>query len=947
MLNTDYPSNPSFGEVAGPEDLTALASTVARYCNVPITIKKDKVFSLKMKEGAIKGYGAVLRTLAQVNPSITAFGQTQFEEGQVDSWIEFATLELSSHTNVLPPQVLVESAFSRLNETLINKTYLVGNYVTLADLVVVYALKRYPTLPDVKAMPNLVRWFETVSHMSCFTDGERSSKSSSKKTSNQGSSSKTTSSSSSLSAASSTVSPSSNENTEQKPLQLAEDANELPPIALLNSIGIKSNTYAHKLCHTVEEQAVGVFGIEGVLTRNLLLRDKKHGTFLVTTWDKRNTKDTKKLAELLGLKGKSNLRLCDESILKEYLGVTKGSLSFLATMNDKENKVTMAIDKALLSQKYVNAHPLRCDRTTSVAPPDVLAFLKHVKHDPIQLDFGPIDLNAKPTTQESAVPAAAAAKKTEAPKQNQPKQSKPAKQEKKQQGGGGGKKETKLALQYTKEGDFAAWYPEVVEKSEMLSYGDVSGCYILRPWGYSVWEHIQRWFDDEIKLLDVENCYFPLFVSKGALEKEKDHVEGFAPEVAWVTKSGETDLAEPIAVRPTSETIMYPEFANWIHSHRDLPVLVNQWCNVVRWEFKYPTPFLRSREFLWQEGHTAHVNIEEANEMVYNILELYKQVYESLLAVPVIKGVKTEAEKFAGGFFTTTVEAYIPGSGRAIQGATSHNLGQNFGKMFEINFLDKDNKTQIPWQTSWGLTTRTIGVMIMTHGDNKGLIMPPAVAPKQVVIVTVPHKDVKTSDLEERAKALEKTLKKAGIRTKLDIRDNYNPGWKYNHWELKGVPIRIELGKNELLENKVMLAMRFEGIKEAYSGDNIAEHIKTKLNQIQTNMLAKATAIRNNKLKVVIEWNDFVPALNDKCLCLTPFCDIEEEEEKVKELSRQEVLKDGEAEDERTATSIAAKTLCKPTMPQAGLPEVPPIEGMKCFATGKPATAWVLWGRSY
>lgn len=237
--------------------------------------------------------------------------------------------------------------------------------------------------------------------------------------------------------------------------------------------------------------------------------------------------------------------------------------------------------------------------------------------------------------------------------------------------------------------------------------------------------------------MGVDNCYFPLFVSQDRLEKEKDHVEGFAPEVAWVTRSGECELAKPIAIRPTSETIMYPAFSDWIKSHRDLPLKLNQWSNVVRWEFKDPTPFLRSREFLWQEGHTVHTTFEEANEMVMKALGLYEKVYQELLAVPVIPGYKTEKEKFAGGHSTTTVEAYIPGSGRAIQGATSHHLGQNFGKMFDIKFQDEKGNSQIAWQTSWGLTTRTIGVMVMVHGDDTGLVMPPRVAPLQAIIVPI------------------------------------------------------------------------------------------------------------------------------------------------------------------------------------------------------------------
>jgi prolyl-tRNA synthetase len=261
----------------------------------------------------------------------------------------------------------------------------------------------------------------------------------------------------------------------------------------------------------------------------------------------------------------------------------------------------------------------------------------------------------------------------------------------------------------------------------------------------------------------VENCYFPLFVSKNRLEKEKDHVEGFAPEVAWVTKSGDSDLAQPIAIRPTSETIMYPAFADWIKSHRDLPLKLNQWSNVVRWEFKYPTPFLRSREFLWQEGHTAHATYDDAHVMVMQALELYRKVYEELLAVPVISGQKTEKEKFAGGLMTTTVEAYISGSGRAIQGATSHNLGQNFGKMFDISFQDEKGKTETAWQTSWGLTTRTIGVMIMVHGDDTGLVMPPRVAPLQVVIVPIISKKLPMEQAGPYCQAILSELTELGV----------------------------------------------------------------------------------------------------------------------------------------------------------------------------------------
>ena len=302
-----------------------------------------------------------------------------------------------------------------------------------------------------------------------------------------------------------------------------------------------------------------------------------------------------------------------------------------------------------------------------------------------------------------------------------------------------GSKETGLGLSVSMEEDFGAWYSQVVVAGELIEYYDISGCYILRPWAYSMWERIKDFFDAEIKKQGVENCYFPLFVSAARLEAEKDHIEDFAPEVAWVTRSGQSELEVPIAVRPTSETVMYPVFANWIRSHRDLPMKINQWCNVVRWEFKHPTPFIRSREFLWQEGHTAFAGKSEADLEVRRILELYRRVYEELLAVPVVPGVKSEKEKFAGGLYTTTVEAFIPQTGRGIQGATSHCLGQNFAKMFQIEFENKTGGRSMPWQNSWGCTTRTIGVAIMVHGDDKGLVLPPRVAPQQVVVVTIPN----------------------------------------------------------------------------------------------------------------------------------------------------------------------------------------------------------------
>ncbi|XP_046685858.1 LOW QUALITY PROTEIN: bifunctional glutamate/proline--tRNA ligase-like, partial [Homalodisca vitripennis] len=382
-------------------------------------------------------------------------------------------------------------------------------------------------------------------------------------------------------------------------------------------------------------------------------------------------------------------------------------------------------------------------------------------------------------------------------KEKQPPAEKPKKEKAKEKtpevdesgAAGGLKKQTRLGLEAKKEENLPDWYSQVITKGELIEYYDVSGCYILRPWAFTIWEQIRDWLDLRFKQLGVRNCYFPMFVSRNALEKEKTHIADFAPEVAWVTKSGESDLAEPIAIRPTSETVMYPAYAKWIQSYRDLPLKLNQWNNVVRWEFKHPQPFLRTREFLWQEGHTAYASQKDAQEEVYQILELYAGVYVDLLAIPVIKGRKTEKEQFAGADFTTTVEAFISASGRAIQGATSHHLGQNFSKMFEIIYEDPDPDTQekqFVFQNSWGLTTRTIGVMIMVHADNKGLVLPPRVAAVQVVIVmcgvTVNLKEAERKALLSTCQDLEAKLSAADIRVQGDYRDNYSPGWKFNHW---------------------------------------------------------------------------------------------------------------------------------------------------------------------
>lgn len=636
--------------------------------------------------------------------------------------------------------------------------------------------------------------------------------------------------------------------------------------SLLKDLSIDCTVTTHEAAFTVEEQAVHVGHLPGTLTKNLFLRDKKHGLFLVTTLSTRDV-NMKTVASLLNLSG-ANLRFGDEELLKEKLGIIRGAVSPFALLNDKENSVKFCIDKALTAVELINIHPLRNDKTTSISPEQLTKFLEHIQHPATVLDFDSAPAAAEaPVEKKAAKPAkaAAAAPSSAAIEED-----------------GKGKKESQLGLSVKKEEDFANWYTQAITLSEMIDYSDISGCYILRPWSFFIWETIQQWFDLQIKELGVQNTYFPLFVSERALNTEKEHVEGFAPEVAWVTKSGTSDLNEPIAIRPTSETIMYPFFAKWIRSHRDLPLEINQWCNVVRWEFKDATPFLRSREFLWQEGHTAHSSYDEAQVRVLSILDLYAKVYEELLAVPVVKGMKTETEKFAGGYHTTTVEAYINGSGRAIQGATSHNLGQNFGKMFKVHYEDDKGEKAIPWQTSWGLTTRTIGVCVMVHGDNKGLVLPPRVAPLQVIICPIAMKTVDFSELIKYADDIKYLLKKLGVRVNVDDRQNYTPGWKFNHWEQKGVPIRIEVGPRDFTSKQCRLVRRDNGEKLDTPFEGLGEVVKNLLETIQASMFKKAKEGRDEKIVQVTKWEDFVPALERQCMVLTPFCDLAEWEDKVK-----------------------------------------------------------------
>ena len=358
------------------------------------------------------------------------------------------------------------------------------------------------------------------------------------------------------------------------------------------------------------------------------------------------------------------------------------------------------------------------------------------------------------------------------------------------------KKKDALVTEITPQSeDFSRWYLDVVRRAELSDYTEVKGCMVIRPYGYAIWELIQQGLDRRFKATGHVNAYFPLFIPASLLMKEKEHVEGFAPQVAWVTRGGDEELAEPLVVRPTSEAIIGTLYAKWIQSWRDLPVLINQWANVVRWE-KVTRPFLRTTEFLWQEGHTAHETAEEAQDETLKILALYKEFAENELAMPVVDGQKSESEKFAGASKTYSIEALM-GDGRALQAGTSHNLGQNFAKAFEIQFQGRDKTVQHAWTTSWGVSTRLIGGVIMTHGDDSGLILPPRVAPYQVVIVPIPRGNWQETVLP-KAQEIRDALVAQGIRVMLDDRDAYTPGWKFAEWELRGVPVRLEIGPKDI-----------------------------------------------------------------------------------------------------------------------------------------------------
>ncbi|MEG1459323.1 MAG: proline--tRNA ligase [Acetivibrio sp.] len=476
-------------------------------------------------------------------------------------------------------------------------------------------------------------------------------------------------------------------------------------------------------------------------------------------------------------------------------------------------------------------------------------------------------------------------------------------------------KEKKLVEAITSmEEDFAQWYTDVVKKAELIDYSSVKGCMVIKPTGYAIWENIQKELDKRFKETGVENVYMPMFIPESLLEKEKDHVEGFAPEVAWVTHGGLAPLQERMCVRPTSETLFCDFYANEIQSYRDLPKIYNQWCSVVRWE-KETRPFLRSREFLWQEGHTAHATAEEAQERTEQMLNMYADFCEEFLAMPVIRGRKTEKEKFAGAEATYTIEALMH-DGKALQSGTSHNFGDGFAKAFDIQYTDKENKQQYVHQTSWGMTTRLIGAVIMVHGDDSGLVLPPKVAPTQVMIIPIMQKK---EGVLEKAEELRSCLMK-DFRVKVDSTEK-SPGWKFSEQEMRGIPVRIELGPKDIEQNQCVIVRRDTREKTIVLLDEVKEKVAGILDDMQTEMLKRAKDHREKHTYTASTYDEFKETAATKPgFIKAMWCGDAACEDKIKE--------------ETSATSR-----CMP-FDQEKIAEV-------CVCCGKPAKAMVYWGKAY
>ena len=439
-----------------------------------------------------------------------------------------------------------------------------------------------------------------------------------------------------------------------------------------------------------------------------------------------------------------------------------------------------------------------------------------------------------------------------------------------------------IGITVKKTDDFSEWYTQTVIKSELVDYAPVKGLIVLRPDGYSIWESIKSSLDKKFAATGHRNGFLPTLIPESLLTKEKDHFAGFNPEVFWVTKSGEGELGDRLALRPTSETLAYTLFSKWIRSWRDLPLKINFWNTALRAEIKATKPFLRTSEFLWQEGHTVHTNSDEAQKEVTDILELYKKTVEEELAIPVITGKKSEKEKFVGAVYTFTMESLMP-DGKALQMGTSHFLGQNFSKPFEVKYADKENVKNYAWQTSWGVSWRLIGGMIMVHGDDKGLVLPPRVAPIQVIIIPIYYSDEDKEKIQKISKEIEDKLQDAKIRVQVDNREQLTPGFKFNDWEMKGIPLRIEIGPKDLEKNQVTFARRHNRQKDDQQITGLVERVVSELDKIHDDMFLDAKKILEDRTVEVNTYDDFKKELEKGRLIKAPICDNPECEEKIKE----------------------------------------------------------------
>lgn len=432
-----------------------------------------------------------------------------------------------------------------------------------------------------------------------------------------------------------------------------------------------------------------------------------------------------------------------------------------------------------------------------------------------------------------------------------------------------------------KQNEVSEWYLEIGKKSLLFDYGPVKGMIIIRPYGYAIWEEIQKTLDPKIKSLGCQNAYFPLLIPESFIAKEKDHVRGFSPEVAIVTHAGGKKLEEPLIIRPTSETIMYALFSKWISSYRDLPFKINQWTNVIRWEMR-PFPFLRTTEFLWHEAHTVHATLGEATNQIEEALKMYQSFFEELLAIPVLIGKKTEREKFAGALYSTSCEALLM-DGKALQIATAHNLGQNFSRPFDIMFQNQNGQKEYTWQTSWGLSTRAIGGLLLTHGDKKGFIFPPKIAPIQIIIIPIN----KNRDVLSMAEEIKTTLSSLNIRIQIDMREQVTPGWKFNDWEMKGIPLRIEIGPRDLKKNTIVAARRDTGEKIILSISELREKVPNLLNEIQTALYERAKSFVADNTFEVSNFAEFIEIIEGRRgFIKAPWCGDEECERLIKEKTK-------------------------------------------------------------